>query len=284
VSQSVEPSRDISAGERWAGGDNPKGGAWWQLGGHWPAVVAFIGLAVVWEAGVRLSGTPAYILPTPSAILARTWTDLPYLLSQAADTLGEALVGLLLASLLGLTAALAMAHSRSVERAFFPLMVALKVTPMVVIAPLLILWLGFGPAPKVIVAALLSFFPILSNALIGLRSVNPRALEFMRSLNASRWEILRELRLPQSLPYLLSAYKTSATLSIIGAVVAEWVGADRGLGHVIILANSNLDMTTLLAAVLILAILGIALYVIVEAIERRALFWHESTLTSDHEQ
>ena len=284
MSRALERSRAKAASDKWRAGAARKSETRWRLSGHWPAVAAFIGLAVIWQAAVRWSGTPAYILPAPTAILSRAWIDLPDLLSQAAVTLSEAICGLILASILGLSAALAMAHWRSVERAFFPLMVALKVTPMVVIAPLLILWLGFGPIPKVIVAALLSFFPILSNALIGLRSVNPRALEFMRSLNASGWEILRDLRLPQSLPYLLSAYKTSATLSIIGAVVAEWVGADRGLGHVIILADSNLDMTTLLAAVLILAIMGIALYVIVDAVEHRALFWHESTLTSDPEE
>lgn len=256
---------------------------WWTLGGHWPAAVVFLAVAVLWELVVAVTQTPAYILPRPSEILARTWSDFPYLIGEAAITLEEAIAGLFLASVLGLAAAVAMAQFRVLERAFFPLLVTIKVTPMVVVAPLLVLWLGFGPFPKVIVAALLSFFPILSNALIGLRSVNPRALEFMRSLNASRWEIMRELRIPQALPYLLSAYKISATLSIIGAVVSEWVGADRGLGHVIILASSNLDMTTLLAAVLILAAMGVGLYLAVDAVERRVLFWHESTLALERE-
>jgi NitT/TauT family transport system permease protein len=163
----------------------------------------------------------------------------------------------------------------------FPLAVAVKVTPMVAIAPLLVLWLGFGPEPKVIVAALISFFPILSNALTGFRSVNPRAYEFLRSLDASPREIFLTLRVPHALPQLFSAYKVATSLSVVGAVVAEWVGADRGLGHVIILASSNLDMTTLASAVLVLAAIGIGLYLLVDRLERRFLFWHESVLTTE---
>jgi NitT/TauT family transport system permease protein len=246
---------------------------------HWPAALVFLALAMVWEAAVRLSHTPAYLLPAPSVILLRTATDLPYLLGQAAVTVEEALGGLALASAVALTAALLMAHTRWAERALFPLAVAVKVTPIVAVAPLLVVLLGFGPLPKIIVAALLSYFPIMSNAITGFRSVNPRALDFLRSLDAAPWEVFVELRLPHALPYLFSAYKVATTLSVIGAVVAEWVGADQGLGHVIILANSNMDMTTLSAAVLVLAAVGIGLYVLIDLLERRFLFWHESVLT-----
>jgi NitT/TauT family transport system permease protein len=236
---------------------------------------------VAWELAVRLTRTPEYLIPAPSAIVARAIGDLPYFLGEALVTIVEALGGLLLASAIALGAALLMAHARWAERALFPLAVAVKVTPMVAVAPLLIIWLGFGPAPKIVVAALLSYFPILSNSLTGFRSVNPRALEFLRSVGASPREILVELRLRHALPYLFSAYKVATTLSVIGAVVAEWVGADRGLGHVIILANANLDMPTLAAAVLVLALVGIGLYLLVDALERRLLFWHESVLTTE---
>jgi NitT/TauT family transport system permease protein len=252
-----------------------------SLADRLPAMVTFLALAVSWELAVRLSRTPAYLVPLPSAIVLRTVEDLPYFLGEATVTVVEALGGLLLASVGALAAALLMARARWLERALFPLAVAVKVTPMVAVAPLLVLWLGFGPAPKIIVAALLSYFPILSNAMTGFRSVNPDALAFLRSLDASSREILLELRVPHALPYLFSAYKVATTLSVIGAVVAEWVGADRGLGHVIILANSNLDMTTLGAAVLVLAVIGIGLYLLVDALERRCLFWHESVLTTE---
>jgi NitT/TauT family transport system permease protein len=248
---------------------------------EWPPVAAFVAIAVGWELAVRLTNTPAYIVPLPSAVIARTVESLPLLASEALVTLAEAIGGLLVASVVALLAAVAMASGRWAERVMFPLAVAVKVTPMVAVAPLLVLWLGFGPAPKVIVAALISFFPILSNALTGFRSVNPRALEFLRSVDASPGEIFVHLRVSHALPYLFSAYKVATSLSVVGAVVAEWVGADRGLGHVIILASSNLDMTTLAAAVLVLAGIGIGLYLFVDRLERRLLFWHESVLTSE---
>ena len=247
----------------------------------WPALLAFIIVALFWEVAVRLSHTPAYLIPLPSAILARAVTDLPTLLPDALVTLGEALGGLFIASVVALSAALVMSRYTWAERALFPLAVAVKVTPMVAVAPLLVIWLGFGPSPKLIVAALLSYFPILSNAMTGFRSVNPRALEFLRSLDASSFEILRMIRVPHALPYLFSAYKVSTTLSVIGAVVAEWVGADRGLGHAIILANANFDMTSLAAGVLVLALLGIGLYLLVAVFERQFLFWHESVLSTE---
>lgn len=246
-----------------------------------PAVLVFVVLAIAWEAVVRLTRTPAYLIPAPSAVAIRAIEIAPYLISQALVTLEEAMGGLLLASGVALAAALVMARARWAERAFFPLAIAVKVTPVVAVAPLLVLWLGFGPAPKIIVAALISYFPILSNAMTGFRAVNPRALEFLRSIGASRREILVELRVPHSLPYLFSAYKVATTLSVIGAVVAEWIGADQGLGHVIILANSNLDMTTLTAAVAVLAMVGIGMYLVVEWLEHRLLFWHESVLSTE---
>ena len=152
---------------------------------------------------------------------------------------------------------------------------------MVAIAPLLVIWLGFGPLPKIIVAALISFFPILANALTGFRAVNPTMLAFLRSIHASRLEIFIKLRLPYALPYLFAAFKVATTLSVIGAVVAEWTGAERGLRAVAMRAHSNLDMVTLAAAVLVLALFGIGLYLIVGALERRLLFWHESVLSTE---
>ena len=247
----------------------------------WPATLAFLLVAAIWEISVRATNTPEYLVPLPTAIVTRAVTDLPMLLPEALVTLGEALGGLILASIVALAAAVVMSRYQLAERALFPLAVAVKVTPMVAVAPLLVIWLGFGPAPKLIVAALLSYFPILSNAMTGFRSVNPRALEFLRSLDASPGEIFVTVRFPHALPYLFSAYKVSTTLSVIGAVVAEWVGADHGLGHVIILANANFDMTALAAAVLVLAVLGIGLYLLVAALERQLLFWHESVLTTE---
>ncbi len=229
---------------------------------RWPAVGVFLLLGAGWELGARWAQVPAYLLPSPGAIVARLLASPELFASAALMTLAEALAGLALASLAGLTAAVVMAHRPWAERALFPLAVAVKVTPMVAIAPLLVLWLGFGPAPKIVVAALISFFPIVSNALIGFRAVNPRTLDLLRSLDATPVEIFWRLRLPHALPYLFSAYKVSTALCVVGAVVSEWVGAEAGIGHLIILANANLDMTTLAAAVVVLAAVVAAVVVV----------------------
>jgi NitT/TauT family transport system permease protein len=152
------------------------------------------------------------------------------------------------------------------------------VTPIVAIAPLLTIWFGFGLLPKVFIAALIVFFPVMVNALVGFRSVNANALALMESLAASRAEVFLRLRLPSSLPYLFAAFRVSIPLSVIGAVVAEWFSGDQGLGAVIYVANNNLDMKTAFAGVFTLAVIGVALFVITSWVERRVLFWHESTL------
>ncbi|MGH2603806.1 MAG: ABC transporter permease, partial [Dehalococcoidia bacterium] len=169
-----------------------------------------------------------------------------------------------------------LAHSRTIERSVLPWAIALKVTPIVAVAPMFTIWFGFGMLPKVLIAALITFFPVLINAITGLRAVNPGALDLLRSLNASPLEVFFKLRLPSALPYLFAALKVAVTLSLIGAVVAEWSGAGRGLGRVILLAHTNLDLPTLFAGVLVLASLGIALTAALSFAERRLLFWHES--------
>jgi len=169
-----------------------------------------------------------------------------------------------------------MSHSQTAERTVMPLALSMKMTPLVAIGPVLVIAMGFGTEPKVAMAALLCFFPTLVNAITGFRDVNIGALEFMRSINASRWQVFWKLRWPSALPYLFAALKVTYPLALTGAVVAEWFVGNRGLGLVIYRANSNLDTPTLFAAIAVLAITGIAIYGIISALERRLLFWHES--------
>jgi NitT/TauT family transport system permease protein len=164
------------------------------------------------------------------------------------------------------------------ERSIFPLAILVKVTPIVAIAPLLTIWFGFGMAPRVFIAALIVFFPVMVNAIVGFRSVDPGALALLQSLAASRLEVFLKLRVPSSLPYLFAAFKVAIPLSVIGAVVAEWFSGDRGLGRVIQVANNNLDLATAFGAVFSLAIMGIGLYLLTSIVERRLLFWHESVV------
>lgn len=241
-------------------------------------VVALLVMAAVWEVWVRLAHTPVYIMPAPSAILHRLFGDPGYFAREGAITLFEALAGFGLGASVALAGAVVMAHSRYLERSLFPLAILVKVTPMVAIAPLFVIWFGFGTAPKILIAALLSFFPVLVNGMYGFRAVDPEALDFMRSLRASPWAVFWFLRMPSSLPYLFAAFRIVIPLAVIGAVVAEWFSAEAGLGAVIIVAHNNLDMPTLFAAIVALGAMGIGLTLATAAIEKRLLFWHESTL------
>ncbi len=243
-----------------------------------PPIVALATAAGVWEAWVRARDIPTYLVPAPSVVVRRMAEDPAFFAQEGWSTLYGALLGFAMGSAVAITLATVMAHSRIMERSLFPLAILVKVTPIVAIAPLLAIWFGFGLVPKVFIAALIVFFPVMVNALVGFRSVNPRALELMRSLAASPAEVFLKLRLPSSLPYLFAAFKVSIPLSVIGAVVAEWFSGDSGLGRVIQVANNNLDMPTAFGAIFSLAILGIGLFLLTSAIERRLLFWHESAV------
>ncbi len=244
-----------------------------------PTAVTMIIALLSLEAWTRLARVPSYLVPAPSATFLRLAAKPGFYLQEGAVTLGEALAGLLLGGAIALLAGALMAHSRQLERGLYPLAILVKVTPVVAVAPLFVIWFGFGPMPKVLVAALITFFPLLANSVTGFRAVNPRLLDFLSSLHASRWEVFIKLRVPSSLPYLFAALKVTIPLSIIGGVVAEWLGADRGLGHMVFLASANIDMPGLFAAILVLAAMGIIMSVITWAVERRVLFWHESYLS-----
>ncbi|MCL6647693.1 MAG: ABC transporter permease [Chloroflexi bacterium] len=236
----------------------------------------FLGLVLAWEAVVRLAAVPSYLLPAPSAILARLVERGPLFASNALTTLSEALAGFLVGGGIALLLATVMVHSALAERVLYPLALLVKVTPIVAVAPLFVIWFGFGPLPKVMIAALITFFPVLVNALAGLRAANPHALEFLRSVGAGTGEIFFKLRVPGSLPYLFAAARVAIPLALIGAVVGEWWGASDGLGRIIFLANSTLDMPTLFGTVIVLAGLGVGLTGLLALAERRWLAWHES--------
>ena len=245
-----------------------------------PPGVALALLIVGWELWTRLGSVPEYIVPAPLVVLDRLFGDLGFFARHGVITVLEALGGFVLGATVAIVGATLMAHSRFVERTLFPMAVLVKVTPIVAIAPLFVIWFGFGSAPKVLIAALITFFPVMVNALTGLRSVNPGALEFFRSLSATRRQIYFKLRAPSSLPYLFAAFRIAIPLSVIGAVVGEWFSGDRGLGSVIIVAHNNLDMPTLFSAVLTLAAIGVSLTVLVSYLEGRLLFWHETAIVS----
>jgi len=240
-----------------------------------PAAALAVGL-VFWEVWTRARDISILLVPPPSRVIDRFLDRPGFFLGEGMATLYEALLGLALGAAVALVGAVLMAHSRLAERALFPLAILVKVTPVVAVAPLLVIWFGFGLWPKVCVAALISFFPFLVNAITGFRSVNPGAMEFVRSLQASPLQVFLKLRAPSALPYLFAALKVSLPLSLIGAVVAEWFSGDKGLGLVIFTANYQLDTPTLFAAIAVLAVIGVALNTATSLVERRVLFWHEA--------
>jgi NitT/TauT family transport system permease protein len=242
-----------------------------------PPLLAIVAAVAAWETWVRVRDVPEYLVPAPSAVAGAFTADPSRFLDAGWTSLTEALGGLAIGAGAAFLLAVVMAHSRPLERALYPLALLVKVTPIIAVAPLFIIWFGFGVWPKLLVAALITFFPMLVNAVIGLRSVDPAAHDFMRALHASRWQVFWRLRLPASLPYVLAALRISVPLSLIGAVIAEWIAGDGGIGQVILIANGRFDTPALFAAVVVLAAIAVLLTATLALFERRLLFWHESS-------
>ena len=244
-------------------------------------LVAWIIIAMFlagWEMLVRVLSIPVYLLPAPSKILTTIWQNPENYIQGSAITFGEALAGLMLGIIAGVLIASILTLLPGLEDGIMTLAILVKSTPLVAIAPLLTLWLGFGVLPKIIITGLLSFFPVLINMIGGLQRVDPPLIDLFRSWNTSRWEMFRFLRVPSSIPYLFSALKIAAPLSMIGAVVAEWTGASGGLGRIMWLAYSNLNLPFLFGAIFILAAAGIILYRLLSWLETKAVFWQPTQL------
>lgn len=250
--------------------------AWSETGGRLAGPVLVMLLLAMWEAGVRLAGIQPWILPTPSDVAAALVRDAGWLGDAAVVTLAEAAGGLVLGSLIGLAAAVAITFAPRLEQAILSLALLAKSTPVIAVAPILTIWLGFGHAPKVLVTALLTFFPMLVNALEGFRSADPAILDWMRSVNAGPAVTFRRVRWPSAQPHVFAALKVSTPLAMIGAVVAEWMGASEGLGRAMWLAYTNLRMPELFAAVVVLTVLSAIVYALVARWEHRVVHWRSA--------
>lgn len=239
-----------------------------------PPILAFAVLFGSWELLVRTRDISDLVLPAPSAIGRAIWDDPGYWWDQALVTGGEALLGLVVALAVALALAILIAHSRVMDRALTPVVTMIQVTPVIALATPLVIWLGFGLAPKVAMAALITFVPFVVNAATGLRAVDPMTEEVLRSVAASRREVFWTLRVPHALPYLFSALRVCVGLALIGALVAEWFGSTEGLGRTMVQARNSLAITELWAAVAVLMVMGIAGTTLVRIVERRVLRWH----------
>lgn len=240
-----------------------------------PTVLALLVVALLWTWVARDN---PYVLPTLPSV-GRQFLDQPDLyVTNAWTTLQEALLGLLLGTLAAVVVAVAICESSLLRRGLTPLAVILNVTPVVAIAPALVVAFGFGMTPKLIVTGLITFFPVLMNTVTGLRSVDRHVLQVFRTVDASRLDVLLRLRFPSALPYLFSALRVVFPLSLVGAIVAEFsaAGAQSGLGTLISVASSNSQLDRVFAAIACLALMGSLMLLLVTTVERRALSWHES--------
>ena len=226
-----------------------------------------------------ISGSASDVLvPAPSDVGTSLWDDRELLADNAWVTLGEVLAGLALSVVIGVAFAIAMHLSGPVRRALYPLLVASQTVPIIAIAPILVIWLGYGIGPKLVVIALICFFPITVNTYDGLRSVDPDAIRMMRTLDAGRGAILRRVELPASLPFFFSGAKIAVAVAAIGAVFGEWVGSDEGLGHLMLVAQSQLLTARVFAAVVVLSAFAIGLFALLSLLERRVAWWGREEL------
>lgn len=228
----------------------------------------------IWQIGVMASKVPAYLLPAPTEI-ARTFVDeFPKLLRHGWVTTYEMLLGYVLAVAVAIPLAIAITSSQRFDQFVMPTMLFFQVVPKVAVAPLFLVWFGVGVLPKVLVAFLISFFPIVIDSAVGLRSMSPDMNDLARSMGASRLQIFTQFRLPTSLPYLFSGLKVAATLAIAGAVVGEFVGADKGLGYLLLVTNSNMETALMFATLVGLTFIGLVFFYSVEFLELLLISWH----------
>ena len=238
-----------------------------------PAAIVLAALGI-WEAAVRAFNVERWLLPPPSSIGAELLESRALLLRHTWVTLGEVLLGFALALAVGVVLAAAIAYSRIVERSAYPFVIASQTVPIIAIAPLLLIWIGYGIWPKVIVVALISFFPIVVNTVDGLKSADPDIIRMMRTLGANRWQLFTKVQAPTCVPFLFSGIRVAIALSVIGAVIGEWVGASAGLGYFMTRSAAQFHTDTVFACIFILSVMGITLFGMVILAERYSIPWH----------
>jgi putative hydroxymethylpyrimidine transport system permease protein len=245
------------------------------------ALIVAAGLVAVWQAIVWLAATPPYILPGPALVLARWIDSAPLILRHAGTTLSEILLGLLFGALIGAASALTLAHFRPARTWLLPVLVISQAIPVFALAPVLVLWLGYGLASKVVMAVLIIYFPVTATFLDGLRRTDPGWLDLAATMNAAPRVVLWKIRVPAALPAFASGLKVAAAVAPIGAVVGEWVGSSAGLGYLMLHANGRMQIDLMFAALLTLAVIAVVLYAVVDRVTRLMVPWNDSDYHSE---
>jgi NitT/TauT family transport system permease protein len=250
------------------------GGGGARLRSYLPALLLFVGAIGIWQVITSVTDIKPYILPKPTAIAQEMWDSKENLLPSARVTFTEVIIGFGLAVSVGFSLAVLFVHSRVAERAIYPIVIATQTIPILAIAPLLVIWFGFGLLPKILVVALFGFFPVAINTVAGMNSAERDTFLLMRSLGANTWQVFRRVRFPASLPYFFTGVKQAAVISVIGAIAGEWVGATQGMGPLMIAANSYLRTSLVFAAIIYLSIMAVSMFLIVTLLERLTIGWY----------
>jgi len=236
----------------------------------WLVIVVFFGL---WEAAVRLFAIPEFILPAPSAVFAAAWEFRVAILDNAWQTLFTTVLGFAIAIVVGVLAGVAIGSSTLVYDSFYPALVGFYSIPKVAVVPILVIWFGIGTVPAVITAFLISFFPILVNVSTGIATLEPEMRDVLRALGASRRQVIMKVGLPRAMPYFFASLKIAMTVAFVGSIVSETVAANKGIGHLMLVASARFEVPLAFAALLVTGAMGVAMYAIAGAFEKRMTGW-----------
>ena len=247
----------------------------------WRTAIIIAGLTLLWYAPIWMFDTPHYILPAPHRVLQTWYHSVPLLAEHALTTMTEIVLGLLIGAMLGMFSAVVMVRFRGAHRWLMPVLVISQALPVFALAPILVLWLGYGLASKVAMAVLIIYFPVTAACYDGMRHANPGWLDLAHSLGADDRAIIRYIRFPAALPALASGLRIAASVAPIGAVVGEWVGSSRGLGYLMLHANARMQIDLMFAALLTLAVFALCLYFALDKLLSRVLYWQPKTLAGN---
>lgn len=241
-----------------------------------PPTAVVVGTFIVWEAACQAFQIREFVLPAPSVVARQFVRGLALYQQHTWVTLQEIILGFVAGAAIGLVAAVGIVHSRTLQRSLYPLLIFFQTVPKAAIAPLLILWFGYGILPKVVLVAILAFFPVTVDAILGLTTMEATLVDLLRSVSASRWQILWKIQLPHALPHIFAGLRVASTFAVIGAILAEWVGANAGLGYLIMSSGAQLEMDKMFAAIFAASVLGVVVFYAVALVERWLLPWHRT--------
>ena len=242
------------------------------------SILLFVVIIGGWELAVRVFDVPKIVVPAPSSVAVALWqtTLSGDMAAHFGVTFYETMAGFVLGSLFGLATGALVGQFPLLERTLYPYIVAFQTLPKVAVAPIIVIWFGYGVTSKIVITATIAFFPLLANTIVGLRAVPQEQVELMVAFTATRWQVFRKARIPQALPYIFVGLDVAVVLSVIGAIVGEFVGSQSGLGYLILQKEFNMDMSGVFAILIVLSAMGIGLHMLVNAVQRRVVFWMES--------